>query len=152
MTTIVQNQAGWFTDWYVWQQPLGFLIFFIAATAEANRTLRPDRGGLRDRRRLRDRVLGDALRVLLLRRRERLHHLALTVTLFFGGWNAPIAWPAEWAINLSINPGSLRIALLLIVLIAARPDARVRDAAVAHQLPQRPGRRCSAASCSPTCS
>src|SRR6478672_4206947 len=36
--TIVRNQAGWFTDWYVFQQPLGVLIFFIAATAEANRT------------------------------------------------------------------------------------------------------------------
>ena len=32
------NQSGWFTDWYVFRQPLGFLIFFIAATAEANRT------------------------------------------------------------------------------------------------------------------
>ena len=38
--------------------------------------VRPDRGGLGDRRRLRDRVLGDALRVLLLRRvRQRVHHL-----------------------------------------------------------------------------
>ena len=38
--------------------------------------VRPDRGGLGDRRRLRDRVLGDAVRVLLLRRvRQRLHHL-----------------------------------------------------------------------------
>src|SRR6266550_1602786 len=35
---IVLNQAGWFTNWYVFQQPLGALIFFIAATAEANRT------------------------------------------------------------------------------------------------------------------
>ncbi|HEY8636913.1 MAG TPA: NADH-quinone oxidoreductase subunit H, partial [Candidatus Limnocylindrales bacterium] len=30
--------GGWFTDWFVFRQPLGFLIFFIAATAEANRT------------------------------------------------------------------------------------------------------------------
>ena len=38
--------------------------------------VRPDRGGLGDRRRLRDRVLRDALRVLLLRRvRQRVHHL-----------------------------------------------------------------------------
>ena len=33
--------------------------------------VRPDRGGLRDRRRLRDRVLGHALRLLLLRRVHR---------------------------------------------------------------------------------
>ena len=38
--------------------------------------VRPDRGRLGDRRRLRDRVLGDALRLLLLRRvRQRVHHL-----------------------------------------------------------------------------
>ncbi|MGZ8438228.1 MAG: complex I subunit 1/NuoH family protein, partial [Candidatus Limnocylindrales bacterium] len=38
LNQIVLNQSGWFTDWYVFQQPLGVLIFFIAATAEANRT------------------------------------------------------------------------------------------------------------------
>jgi NADH:ubiquinone oxidoreductase subunit H len=43
---------------------------------------------------------------------------ALTVTLFFGGWNAPIAWPEQWAINLALDPGSLGIGLLLLVLIA----------------------------------
>src|SRR5438094_7806391 len=30
--------SGWFLDWYVFRQPLAFLIFAIAATAEANRT------------------------------------------------------------------------------------------------------------------
>src|SRR4029078_12398629 len=40
------------------------------------RAVRPDRGRLRERGRLRDRVLRDALRVLLLRRvRERLRRL-----------------------------------------------------------------------------
>ncbi len=119
MTTIVQNQAGWFTDWYVFQQPLGFLIFFIAATAEANRTpfdlteadseivagFATEYSGMR----FGFFFFAEYVNVFIIS--------ALTVTLFFGGWNAPIAWPAEWAINLSINPGSLGIALLLIVLI-----------------------------------
>ena len=38
LNQIAEQQSGWFTDWYVFRQPLGFLIFFIAATAEANRT------------------------------------------------------------------------------------------------------------------
>ena len=120
MNTIVENQAGWFTDWYIWQQPLGFLIFFIAATAEANRTpfdlteadseivagFATEYSGMR----FGFFFFAEYVNVFIIS--------ALTVTLFFGGWNAPIAWPAEWAINLSINPGSLGIALLLIVLIA----------------------------------
>ena len=59
------------------RQPLGFLIFAIAATAEANRTpFDLTEADSRDRRRLRDRVLGHALRVLLLRRvHRRVHHL-----------------------------------------------------------------------------
>ena len=119
LTTIVQNQSGWFTDWYIWQQPLGFLIFFIAATAEANRTpfdlteadseivagFATEYSGMR----FGFFFFAEYVNVFIIS--------ALTVTLFFGGWNAPIAWPAEWAINLSINPGSLGIALLLIVLI-----------------------------------
>jgi NADH-quinone oxidoreductase subunit H len=120
LTTIVRNQSGWFSDWYIWQQPLGFLIFFIAATAEANRTpfdlteadseivagFATEYSGMR----FGFFFFAEYVNVFIIS--------ALTVTLFFGGWNAPIAWPAEWAINLSINPGSLGIALLLIVLIA----------------------------------
>lgn len=36
--TIVDNQGGWFWNWYAFQQPLALIIFFIAATAEAGRT------------------------------------------------------------------------------------------------------------------
>jgi NADH-quinone oxidoreductase subunit H len=35
---IIENQAGGILGWYAWQQPLGLIIFFIAATAEAGRT------------------------------------------------------------------------------------------------------------------
>jgi NADH-quinone oxidoreductase subunit H len=39
MSTIVQDQIGdGFFNWHIWYQPLGFLIFFICALAECNRT------------------------------------------------------------------------------------------------------------------
>jgi len=50
--------------------------------------------------RLRHRILGDALRLLFLRRvRDVFIISALLVTLFFGGWTAPINWP--WPYNLN---------------------------------------------------
>ena len=106
LNQLVENQQGWFTDWYIFQQPLGALIFFIAATAEANRTpfdlteadseivagFATEYSGMR-------------IRVLLLRRvRERLHRLGPFVTLFLGGWNAPFAIPDAWRVQLSLDP------------------------------------------------
>lgn len=39
MSTIVTNQVGsGFFNWHIWYQPIGFLIFFICALAECNRT------------------------------------------------------------------------------------------------------------------
>ncbi|MCR6721433.1 MAG: NADH-quinone oxidoreductase subunit H [Chitinophagaceae bacterium] len=39
VSTIVTNQVGeGFFNWHIWYQPLGFLIFFICALAECNRT------------------------------------------------------------------------------------------------------------------
>ena len=38
LNSIVERQSGSFLDWFVFQQPLAFLIFFIAATAEGSRT------------------------------------------------------------------------------------------------------------------
>ena len=35
---IVADQAGFFTNWYVFKQPLAFIIFFICSLAEINRT------------------------------------------------------------------------------------------------------------------
>ncbi len=117
LNTIVMQQAGWFTDWYVFQQPLGVLIFFIAATAEANRTpfdlteadseivagFATEYSGMR----FGFFFFAEYVNVFIIS--------ALTVTLFFGGWNAPFPWP--WPVALSADPGSLGIALLLLVAI-----------------------------------
>jgi NADH-quinone oxidoreductase subunit H len=117
LNQIVLNQAGWFTDWYVFQQPLGFLIFFIAATAEANRTpfdlteadseivagFATEYSGMR----FGFFFFAEYVNVFIIS--------ALTVTLFFGGWNAPFPWP--WPVMLSLDPGGLGIGLLLLVAI-----------------------------------
>jgi len=111
------NQAGWFTNWYVFQQPLGALIFFIAATAEANRTpfdlteadseivagFATEYSGMR----FGFFFFAEYVNVFVVS--------GLIVTLFFGGWNAPFPWP--WPVNLAIDPGSLGIGLLILIAV-----------------------------------
>jgi NADH-quinone oxidoreductase subunit H len=115
LNRIVENQSGWFTNWYVFQQPLGALIFFIAATAEANRTpfdlteadseivagFATEYSGMR----FGFFFFAEYVNVFIIS--------ALTVTLFFGGWNAPFAWP--WDVALSLDPGSYGIGLLAFI-------------------------------------
>jgi NADH-quinone oxidoreductase subunit H len=117
LNQIVLNQSGWFTSWYVFQQPLGVLIFFIAATAEANRTpfdlteadseivagFATEYSGMR----FGFFFFAEYVNVFIIS--------ALTVTLFFGGWNAPFPWP--WPVELNFDPGSLGIGMLLGVAI-----------------------------------
>ena len=119
LNTIVLNQKGWFTDWYVFQQPLGALIFFIAATAEANRTpfdlteadseivagFATEYSGMR----FGFFFFAEYVNVFVVS--------ALLVTLFFGGWNAPFPWPKEWALGLNLDPGSLGIGLLILIAV-----------------------------------
>ncbi|MFL5679025.1 MAG: complex I subunit 1/NuoH family protein [Chloroflexota bacterium] len=116
LNQIVLNQSGWFTNWYVFQQPLGALIFFIAATAEANRTpfdlteadseivagFATEYSGMR----FGFFFFAEYVNVFIVS--------ALTVTLFFGGWNAPFPFPA---IHLALDPGSLGIGLLILIAL-----------------------------------
>jgi NADH-quinone oxidoreductase subunit H len=120
LNTLVENQQGWFTDWYIFQQPLGALIFFIAATAEANRTpfdlteadseivagFATEYSGMR----FGFFFFAEYVNVFIVS--------ALFVTLFLGGWNAPFALPEAWQVQLSLDPGSFNIGLLLIVGVA----------------------------------
>src|SRR5690349_12244216 len=119
LNRIVENQSGWFTNWYVFQQPLGALIFFIAATAEANRTpfdlteadseivagFATEYSGMR----FGFFFFAEYVNVFVVS--------GLIVALFFGGWNAPFPWPDAWAIHLNIDPGSLGLGLLFGLLI-----------------------------------
>src|SRR6478735_5207101 len=117
LNQIVMNQGGWFTDWYIFRQPLGFLIFFIAATAEGNRTpfdlteadseivagFATEYSGMR----FGFFFFAEYVNVFIVS--------ALTVTLFLGAWHAPFPWP--WPVELNLDPGSLGIGLLILFAI-----------------------------------
>jgi len=117
LNTIVEQQAGSFLDWNVWKQPLGLLIFFIAATAEANRTpldmteadqeivagFATEYSGMR----YGFFFFAEYVNVFVIS--------ALTVVLFFGGWNAPFDWP--FPVQVTLDPASLGIGLLFLVAV-----------------------------------
>jgi len=122
---IAEQQSGWFTNWFVFRQPLGALIFFIAAIAEANRTpfdlteadseivagFATEYSGMR----FGFLFFAEYVNVFIVS--------ALLVTLFFGAWGPGIdigaiyTWLGVTPISISIDPGSLGIGLLGVVLV-----------------------------------
>ena len=121
---IVTHQSGWFWNWYVFQQPLAFIVFFIAATAEGNRTpfdlteadseivagFATEYSGMR----FGFFFFAEYVNVFILS--------ALTVMLFLGGWNAPIdPRPILDFLHIAINPAldlaSMGVWLLWVVVI-----------------------------------
>ncbi|MBF6604621.1 MAG: NADH-quinone oxidoreductase subunit H [Chloroflexi bacterium] len=117
LNRIVLMQSGSVLDWNIFRQPLGALIFLIAAAAEANRTpfdlteadseivagYATEYSGMR----FGFFFFAEYVNVFIIS--------ALTVTLFFGGWTAPLDWP--WPIVSSLDPGSLGIGLLILIAI-----------------------------------
>ncbi len=113
---IAEEQGGGFWDWFVFRQPLGALIFFIAATAEANRTpfdlteadseivagFATEYSGMR----FGFLFFAEYVNVFIIS--------ALMVTLYFGAWNAPVPFPD---VNLNLDPGSLGIGLLFLIAV-----------------------------------
>ncbi len=112
LNTIVEQQAGSVLDWNLWKQPLGLIIFFIAAIAEANRTpldmteadqeivagFATEYSGMR----YGFFFFAEYVNVFVVS--------AVMVVLFFGGWNAPFNWPFPVAI--ALDPASLGLGLL----------------------------------------
>lgn len=128
LNTIVEDQAGSFLDWNIVRQPLGALIFFIAATAEGGRTpfdlteadseivagFATEYSGMR----FGFFFFAEYVNVFILS--------AMTTVLFLGGWNAPfdinpvleffnIATPVQ----IVLDPGRLDMGLLWGLVIVA---------------------------------
>ena len=115
LNKITLDQSGSLFDWYVFKQPLAFLIFFIAATAEANRTpfdlteadseivagFATEYSGMR----FGFFFFAEYVNVFIVS--------GLTVALFFGGWNAPFDWP--WPITPHPDPGGMGVGLLIAI-------------------------------------
>jgi NADH-quinone oxidoreductase subunit H len=118
LNSIVHQQAGSLFDWNIWKQPLGFIIFFIAATAEANRTpldmteadseivagFATEYSGMR----FGFFFFAEYVNVFVVS--------ALSAVLFFGGWNAPFDWP--WPVTVSLDPGGLGLGLIFLIALA----------------------------------
>ena len=95
LNEIAASQGGGFWNWFVFRQPLGALIFFIAATAEANRTpfdlteadseivagFATEYSGMR----FGFLFFAEYVNVFIIS--------ALMTTFFFGAWNAPFPFP-----------------------------------------------------------
>jgi NADH-quinone oxidoreductase subunit H len=101
LNQLVAAQSGSALDWFAFKQPLALLIFFIAATAEANRTpfdmteadseivagFATEYSGMR----FGFFFFAEYVNVFIMS--------ALLVTLFFGGWTAPFDWPWPYDLN-----------------------------------------------------
>ena len=115
MVSIAEQQGDWFGNWFVFRQPVGALIFFIAATAEANRT--PFDLTEADS----EIVAGFATEYSGMR----------FGFLFFGAWNSPVdinfvlaqltdffdIVPPLQPLTVSLDPASLGIGLLILLAV-----------------------------------
>jgi NADH-quinone oxidoreductase subunit H len=126
LNSIVEHQSGSFLDWFVFKQPLAFLIFFIAATAEGSRSpfdfteadseivagFATEYSGMR----FGFFFFAEYVNVFILS--------ALAAVVFLGGWNAPLDFNPvlnffgiATPFTLPLDPGSLGMSLLWGVLI-----------------------------------
>ena len=118
LNQITLDQSGSLFDWYVFRQPLAFVIFFIAATAEANRTpfdlteadseivagFATEYSGMR----FGFLFFAEYVNIFIVS--------GLTVALFFGGWNAPFDWPFPIALSTDLAQFGLGLLAALAVV------------------------------------
>jgi len=131
MNRLVLAQSGSALDWFAFKQPLAVLIFFIAATAEANRTpfdlteadseivagFATEYSGMR----FGFFFFAEYVNVFIVS--------ALLATLFFGGWTAPFNWP--WPYNLNwLDASGIGVLWIPIAIIATVVVADVVAVAV----------------------
>ena len=143
LNQIVENQAGSILDWYVFQQPLGALIFFIAATAEGGRTpfdlteadseivagFATEYSGMR----FGFFFFAEYVNVFILS--------AMTAVLFLGGWNAPFdidplldALGIATPVTIALDPAALGPGLLWVVAARRRRSSSASSRCVVWML------------------
>jgi NADH-quinone oxidoreductase subunit H len=124
LSSLVLQQSGSALDWFAFKQPLAVLIFFIAATAEANRTpfdlteadseivagFSTEYSGMR----FGFFYFAEYVNLFIIS--------ALLTTIFFGGWTAPVNWPWPYTLNwldaAGIGPAWILIVALAVVVVA----------------------------------
>jgi NADH-quinone oxidoreductase subunit H len=125
LNQIIRDQEGSFLDWYVFRQPLGALIFFIAATAEGARSpfdlteadseivagFATEYSGMR----FGFFFFAEYVNMFILS--------AMTAVLFLGGWNAPFdidpllsAVGIATPVNIALDPGSMGASMLWLIV------------------------------------
>ena len=125
LNDIVADQQGYFLSWYVFKQPLAFLIFLIATYAETNRL--PF-----DLAEAEQELVGgyhteySSMKFAMFFMSEYANMItaaALTVTLFFGGWDVPLLDEKSlgiWGAMLSVASFILKMGFFLFLFIWIR--------------------------------
>ena len=125
LNDIVADQQGYLLSWYVFKQPLAFLIFLIATYAETNRL--PF-----DLTEAEQELVGgyhteySSMKFAMFFMSEYANMItaaALTVTLFFGGWDVPLLDEkllGIWGVILSVLSFILKMGFFLFLFIWVR--------------------------------
>ena len=125
LNDIVADQQGYFFSWNIFKQPLAFIIFLVAVYAETNRL--PF-----DLSEAEQELVGgyhteySSMKFAMFFMAEYANMVtaaALTVTLFFGGWDFPLVDEASlgiWGVVLSVLSFILKMGFFLFLFIWVR--------------------------------